>query len=416
MLNIVKPRQETALCLAISILLFIGVGISCKAKEIDKKASAKKTSLAIISKKYFDLPNLDTPSSYSDHYKDFDVISFSGKVENLAKFKSFLTSIKSKKYDLIRIIDIDNKVIHLLIYDGKKINYYFDSTCNSNEFGPPGIVYLAAKQIKKEPFTYHARNGIVINKTVYYLDTINDKVEKRPILSLSKRYEDKLGNKIIKNISYKSVDLNGDGTKDKISFGMRADEAPILKVNDQLLEHSVRLGELAIVDINKKDRFKEIAIWNGDEEDGLIEYYYYNGKELVPMGQIEGTLESIKIDGFGTLATYTRSGFLHHWSYPDKYRLTEEHILVNVPQELYKMDYEVAMASDLPLQKSRTDTRIVITLKAGDKAKILLTDKLVWCLAQDKNGIKGWFAVGSSITEGSNNKNRQTFSNLNFAD
>lgn len=403
--------KQTIKLVVVSALIITLFSISCIPR--------KQKKLSFNYKKYFNLPDdLYSPQQYLV-FKEYDVISKSGKITNSKRLDRFSENIKKKKKDLIRIINFDPPIIYLLVFNGKDILYFQDST--RYEYGFPKIVQFKGKVIIKKILVGYSNTGNSIKKTVYYLSIVDDRTNIKRIIAFSKSYKKETNkNSVLESVKVndsKVVDLNGDGKKDKIFIIESAeDQVAFIQVNNTKLS-MYSTGELAIVDINNKDRFKEIAFWNGDEEDAETNFYYYDGIKLISMGGMSGSLESINIDGSGKIKTFTGSGFLHTWGYVDTYKLSKEHLLENIPQKLYEMNDYVTLASNLPLQKSRTNPDIIVVLKKGEKAKLLKTDNKIWCLAQNKNGKKGWFAINDNSTiAGTQKRPEEIFSDLNFAD
>lgn len=205
------------------------------------------------------------------------------------------------------------------------------------------------------------------------------------------------------------ADLNGNGIMDKI----------ILTINDEYgYEYTLQVNDLKlelfgsniepnfnIVDIDERDSYKEIAVSEyGPSNDEAVSFFYYDGMNIIPMGVIEGfygiayhygndLVGNMKIDGLGSISTRTRGVILHTWFYADEYQLSEGHLLVNIPKDLYEMNYEVEVLREITLQKSREDSSAGVTLKKGEIATILASDNIEWCIVENSKGETGWFAV-----------------------
>ena len=193
------------------------------------------------------------------------------------------------------------------------------------------------------------------------------------------------------------IDLNYDGKKDKIvlvceEYGQEF----ILKINDSSVrgEGDGLEGVFYIYDIDNSDKFKEIAITEvGPSDDYATAFYAYDGKNIIFVGKIAGSDYSIKVDGSGTLITEERGRVLHTWFYDAYYKLDGNHVLYNVPQELYTMNTKVTLMKEITLQKSRTDKSVSAVLKVGEKAVITVTDNVKWCKLETASGKSGWFSV-----------------------
>ena len=204
-------------------------------------------------------------------------------------------------------------------------------------------------------------------------------------------------------------DLNSDGIQDKIILTLEDSyhNKYALQVNDLIID---TLGDniepnFNIIDIDASDKYKEIAVSEyGPSSDDATTFYFFNGKEIIPMGKIGGffgiyysygndAMGEMKINGSGEISTRTRGKILQTWFYQDEFRLSDKHLLLNVPKDLYKMNTEVEVIKEISLQKSRNDTAAVLSLKPGEKATIVSSDNRTWCLVRNDEGETGWFAV-----------------------
>ncbi len=221
-----------------------------------------------------------------------------------------------------------------------------------------------------------------------------------------------------------NVDISGDFKKDQLSMTIERNENGgqiyTLKANDATVTaHGDNMtGYFSLVDLDETDDIKEIAVGNyGPSSDYSTDFYYYDGKTILPMGTIFGLPEEMTFDHQGALVTEMRGTILHTWFYADVYKLNEQHQLVHEEQDLYEMNTAVTLKVPLTLQKSSTDSSTVFTLEVGDSATIVSCDDETWCLLQNKAGDEGWFAVedydhivGTGLTSG------DVFEGLNFAD
>lgn len=227
------------------------------------------------------------------------------------------------------------------------------------------------------------------------------------------------------NIKTLEVDLNGDGQEETVKFKITGeynnhfilsiDDLSITGRGDNLYE------DIKIVDIDTTDNIKEIAVGEmGPSGDYRTSFYYYGLDNIAFMGKIEGDInrdDDIIIYGNGELKTRTRGQILHTWFYADYYKLTGGHILAQIPQDLYEMNYKVKVKKSIPLWKSRTDDEVIAELTPGEEVTILSSDNKEWCLVQKENGIKGWFAIEEfSKIKGTGYHASDVFEGLCYAD
>jgi len=224
-------------------------------------------------------------------------------------------------------------------------------------------------------------------------------------------------------------DLNGDGKKDRIRLNITDEYSNEyrLQVNDV---HIFGAGQnvearFSIVDIDTGDNLKEIAVSEyGPSSDEKTAFYVYDGEKLSFIGEIEGFYSSlpelwqtVKFDGSGRLVTRTRGRILHTWFYKDYYKLDENHRLKHIPQDLYEMNAKVEVVREVSLQKSPEDPEEALTLKKGEMVTIVGSDNKEWCLVENSQGQKGWFALdGYNTVRGTGLSADEIFSGLCHAD
>lgn len=103
--------------------------------------------------------------------------------------------------------------------------------------------------------------------------------------------------------------------------------------------------------------------------------------------------EKLKVDGTGIIVAQERGQILQTWYHDKKYRLTNQHTIEPIEQDLYAMNTKVKIKNKLALQKSRIDSTVSIVLEPGELATILSSDGREWCLIRNSKGEEGWFAI-----------------------
>lgn len=198
-----------------------------------------------------------------------------------------------------------------------------------------------------------------------------------------------------------SFDLNSDGKIDKIKFyGEPGGYMYVLRINNSsITDRGENLdGYFRIVDIDSRDGILEISISeSGPSDDYQTAFYSYDGKNIVFMGKIQGAdhgyfSRNLEIDGSGVLHTVTE-GELWNGAYKNKYKLSKNHLLEKIPQDLHSIGLRMRVLRELPLQTSRTNPKTKIVLQPGEIATILASDNKAWYLVENSRGIKGWLAV-----------------------
>ncbi|MEN6312651.1 MAG: YARHG domain-containing protein [Clostridiaceae bacterium] len=270
---------------------------------------------------------------------------------------------------------------------------------------PVNILDIARNEI-------YARHGYIFDNTEYsdyfksklwysedtnYSDEMLSGIE-RQNAAFIKQYTDKI-KKYFRKIEGKTAaeDLNGDGSRDQIKLECEpGSDTFTLYINDFILNgKGCNLdGVMYLCDIDPADSYKEIAITeSGPSADEATYFYYYDGKKINFMGKIQGSQYNIKITGSGMLTTGSRGHILQTWFYRDRYRLSANHELENIPQELYSMNMMVIVKKEMLLQKSPADTSTAVRLEPGEVVLIAACDDREWCLVETSSGEKGWFAV-----------------------
>ncbi|MFA7244899.1 MAG: SH3 domain-containing protein [Candidatus Magasanikbacteria bacterium] len=258
---------------------------------------------------------------------------------------------------------------------------------------------------------------LIMNKFFFSKDVLNLEKEQNQDVMFSEKqeqfpqdldaYNNYLESKPLESNQYreKAEDLNGDGKKENISIEFKQinySYVAILHIDDMgtTTPGNVPAGYFGIVDIDKSDKLKEIAVTDeGPSSDYATTFYQYDGKNLKSLGTIQGIYENMLFDGKGKLTTQTRGSILDTWFFADDYSLSTNNILVNIPKDFYARDTEVTLLQALALKRSpQDDSTIITTLQKDEIVKIIACDNKKWCQIEKKDGLKGWFAVKDYAT------------------
>lgn len=252
-----------------------------------------------------------------------------------------------------------------------------------------------------------------------YNESMLNDIEKQNAALIKKREEKLEKCFTIVEDNTASADLNGDGKNERIKLEGDSDQFR-LTVNDRFIEGTGDNldGLLFLCDINEQDPYKEIAVTeSGPSSDSKTAFYYYDGNNIIFMGKIQGNQDVLQITGSGTFITRSRGDILQTWFYTDRYKLSADHQLVNIPQELYKMDTPVTVRKKLSLQQSPTDSDTALVLNPGEIVIITACDNKEWCLVEKPTGEKGWFAIDNySTVRGTGLNASDYFEGLCYAD
>jgi hypothetical protein len=217
------------------------------------------------------------------------------------------------------------------------------------------------------------------------------------------------------------MDLNGDGILETVRIEVNKEKNRYtLFVNDVKVsgEGEELTGGFVLVDMDKNDSFKEIAVSEyGPSDDPETSFYYYDGGQVKPIGSIYGLAREMEFDGKGGFTAPARGQILQTWFYPKTYRLGESRLLVHVPQELYPMNTKVKVIKPVPLRRDRQKEIFNVILGVGETATILSSDDKEWCLVENSRGVKGWIRIYNyNIIGGLNKPATDYFTGLSNAD
>lgn len=221
------------------------------------------------------------------------------------------------------------------------------------------------------------------------------------------------------------IDLNGDGTEEDIKIDpLRS----IISINGISVETEcgVNFG-FGTVKLNSNSTEIYTYQWVDAQpeycffryKDGLI---YKNGKthgekliangdnKIIVKRQLQQFFESWLCDSELTLNSNQN---LVESNKKDFYRIPSKY---DESSEQCGSEYQrVTVKIPITLYKDKDSSEIAAKLKAGDTAYIIGTDKKAWVLAQDKNGVQGWFAVQKPYTiKEANKSSEQVFDGLFF--
>lgn len=230
-----------------------------------------------------------------------------------------------------------------------------------------------------------------------------------------------------------TVDLDGDGKQETVTaeFADINEETGdsgycIIKIGDK----SITIPgyefqpKMYIVDIDKSDSFKEIAVTdNGPSSDYVTHFCYFN-KDVINMGKVPGsmsgaldyveaynnkefvdTVEGVKecavhTNGDGKVIGTPRGKLFQTWIYFNDYKLDGQHMLSAVKKSFY----EAAWKNRLTVKKTVTvygndKKKVLMKLKKGDKVIFWGSDEKSFCKIKLKNGKFGWVKGNTGMTD-----------------
>lgn len=208
-----------------------------------------------------------------------------------------------------------------------------------------------------------------------------------------KKYDIYPNNKEVK------VDINGDNVKERILY--KKDDRSYkfkLYINDNLVaekDYGNPSDNFAIVDINVNDNYKEIILSDyGPSNDYVSTYYYYNGNKLINMGTTEGLFESgITIDGKGKFTAMARADILHTWFFDKYYKLDKNHLIVEIPKDMYTTNFDVFVMKSIDLFLNKDGKLLKHTLNEGETVKLIGTNNKDKVYIKLDSGEIAWFEI-----------------------
>jgi|WetSurMetagenome_2_1015567.scaffolds.fasta_scaffold11781_5 hypothetical protein len=180
-----------------------------------------------------------------------------------------------------------------------------------------------------------------------------------------------------------------------------------ISIEDSIID-VVDFFESKVVDLDKSDDYKEIAVMNYFNDNTEYKLYRFNGKKIFSLGSIY-SMDVPIIKGDGKVKA---TGWMGFWSYDYEYVLNEDKMKF---EPVYKDEYpvkfydgydgEIVVKETFSTYKDRDIKSDVVTkFKVGDKIKILKSytkvkcehennDFCSWYLIEDKDGKKGWLQL-----------------------
>jgi hypothetical protein len=172
----------------------------------------------------------------------------------------------------------------------------------------------------------------------------------------------------------------------------------ILQVNNKYFPDTIQIenenNKIKIYDIDTLDSIKEIGLWKSVPNDfNMIRFYSFINDSIKFTGEIGCLWDEFDFTANGSIKCKYFSSTLCSYRYETIYKLGKDHLLLELPLGLYKLNINTKLKTSLTLQKTYDDTTCAGTLAPGDSVFIEATYNNIWFLANSKKGIKGWFAV-----------------------
>lgn len=245
--------------------------------------------------------------------------------------------------------------------------------------------------------------------------------------------------------SYKiNCDFNGDGKKEELLikfYGEKTDvddriyQVKFIQDNKIIFSNdifSLCLIKPKIVDINKNDSQKEIALESIVDGNDSVYFYTYDGNNIVYINRIYGLLSqdsisydpiyapNIKISGNGMVYQVNRADLLLTFKYYVPYKLdAKSNKLKEIPSDTYMFcsPIQSTVKQNIYTYSNIHEKKADQLLKTGDQITFYRTDGKKWVGYKTKNGQKGWILCSDNykIPDSYINAN-DYFSNVFFYD
>lgn len=197
-------------------------------------------------------------------------------------------------------------------------------------------------------------------------------------------------------VRQQTIDLNGDGKLDKISF--KATEGSprfTLMVNGTSLTTKVEdffdtLPGFRVLQLEGSSKRKQIVVGiQGANDLQESHFFSYDGKTIRPMGVISG---EIKVSGNGAVYNTVWRSF---WTCTGKYALASTGKLVFIPQAGYYVGVKATAQKTFPLLATpKANGARVADVAPNSKIELLLFQPKNG-IPQDSDGNEGWYLIKS---------------------
>ncbi len=250
---------------------------------------------------------------------------------------------------------------------------------------------------------------------------------------------------IVKAGSSVSVDLNGDGSSDEVSFQASEDAATILHLSVNGVDYAgsvydegfftdmLESAYYCITDIDTSDSSLEIAIMDyGPSDDYITDFFRFDGTDLKYIGCVSGMIVSSLSDrsdltfvGNGTISSYMRLSVLQTWFAKADWRLSKTEGFEPVAQALYYPNStngcDLTTNVEIPVYSNNSISSEKSLIPAGTALTLIATDNISWVLAKNSEGKECWIHLegeyGQSVeTASGSDYPPNVFSGLLIAD
>ena len=171
-----------------------------------------------------------------------------------------------------------------------------------------------------------------------------------------------------------------------------------------------------MIDIDKNDSFKEIAVVEKDFGDSTLAIYRYTGKTLYLMGTVDSVGDiavrtdstpigddwgAVSINMDGSITANIGVQFVHTMLIRRQFKLNSKMRIEPVGTEFYTIGKYSSFTVKNDLESSYSDEEHPsISLKPGYTGSIVKTDLKNWIYIETGSGDKGWIYVNEGLVNG----------------
>lgn len=202
------------------------------------------------------------------------------------------------------------------------------------------------------------------------------------------------------------VSMHYDGTGQYLD-GLYTITVDGYKITDST-QNALDYYELKVVDLDKDDDYREIAICSYFNDNSEYQLYRFTGKKVISLGWVS-SMDTPVFPGDGTVKS---KGWMGFWSFDYKFVYnTSTKKYEPVYEEEYPVKFYEGYDQDIVVKESfntykekDTKSEVVSKFKQGDVIKLIKAytkekcdidygELCYWYLIQDKNGKKGWLQL-----------------------
>ncbi len=213
-------------------------------------------------------------------------------------------------------------------------------------------------------------------------------------------------------------ELYTDGTEENVKITTNG-ESYAVTVNDVTVlggECDTAQSRYYVIDIDKSDSFKEIAVVEKDLGDSALAIYRYTGTTLYLMGRVESVGDiavrtdntpigddwgAVSINMDGSITANIGVQFVHTMLIRRQFKLNSRMRIEPVGDEFYTIGKYSSFTVKNDLESSYSDeAHPNILLKSGYAGSIVKTDLKNWIYIETGSGDKGWIYVSEGLVNG----------------